>query len=54
MKFPPPYPDPSPTEGVPVLRWFILGVVPPLAFLCVASSIAYIVIGVVAKVMGWM
>lgn len=54
MKFPPPYPDPSPTEGIPVLRW-IIGVIATTAIIAFsASSIAYIVIGVVAKVMGWM
>lgn len=56
MKYPPPYPDPFPNnhDGIPVLRWIILGVGTIAAVYFSASSIAYFFIGVVAKVRGWM
>lgn len=55
MTYPPDgHPFPAQRKVILPLRWIIVGVGTILAFVCVASSIAYIVIGVVAKIRGWM
>ena len=54
MKFPPDgHPSPAQRKVILPLRWIFCGVATIAAVYFSASSIAYIFIGVVAKVMGW-